>query len=63
MILGGDDAIFNASRTYLTYKNESNKQDGIKFNWVCPTGLESLCQGKLGPILNISGTEFKEAQG
>ena len=62
VIMKDDPAIFNASRSYLTYRSQSEKQTGLTFKWLCPFPLDLFCNQKTDNILVIESKDFIEAK-
>jgi hypothetical protein len=62
VIMKDDPAIFNSSRSYLTYRSSGEKQTGLNFKWICPFPLDLFCSSKTENTLVIESKDFINAK-
>ena len=62
MVMKNDPAIFNSSKSYLTYRSASESQTGLSFKWICPFPLDLFCSSKSGNTLVIESNDFISAK-
>lgn len=62
LVMKDDLAVFNSSRTYLTYKSPADKQSGLTFKWICPYPLDIFCNSKTENTLIIESKDFINAK-
>ncbi len=53
-MLRGENAVLDASTTFVSGRSIANQRDGLSFTWVCPIDLLPICQGRNGTQLNIT---------
>lgn len=56
IVLRGEETKFDASKSYITYRNDSERYNGISFQWICPDDLAFLCSGQTNSSLIINST-------
>lgn len=61
VVMKDDPAIFNASRSYLTYRSHGERQTGLNFKWICPFPLDLFCSSKSDNTLVIESKDFINA--
>jgi hypothetical protein len=54
VILRGENAILDASETFISGRPSSTSKEGFKISWVCPIEMVSICQGKTGNQLIVT---------
>jgi len=63
IVLAGENAVLDASESFVTNREELQAQDGLNFTWVCPNEIIALCIGKSGPKLEITEEQFLSVKG
>ena len=48
IVLRGENAVLDASDTFVSGRSIGSQKDGLKFTWVCPIQMINICQGKNG---------------
>ena len=48
IVLRGENAVLDASDTFVSGRSSGSQKDGLKFTWVCPIQMLNVCQGKIG---------------
>jgi len=63
IVLAGENAVLDASESFVTNRQEMQTHDGLNFTWVCPNEIASLCNGRTGTKLEITEEQFLNAKG
>ena len=63
IILRGENAVLDASDTFISGRPSSTQKLGFNISWVCPIEMISICQGKIGNKLVITESQFKDSSG
>lgn len=56
-----EELILDASSSYITNMPESTAFKQIAYEWICPEGLESMCDGQNGSQLHLSWARVQAA--
>ncbi len=62
LLMKDDSAIFNASKSYLTYRRPAERQTGLSFKWICSFPLDIFCSSKNENIIIIESKDFIDAK-